>query len=160
MKYLLDTSQIVDWIQKGTIENNFYEMNESGDEIWVSLDVMSELRGILEDNELIKFENLLKEGIKAGYVVGSHHKYRLREPFKTLAQDLRREKVRLERTDRNLIALSYQIKGKIKTTDPGIMIALDILKHANGPWKKYAVAMDRENIEDFSEHINRDNTEI
>ena len=101
MKFLIDTNKIIEWTEGDTLEQNFYQMNENGDQIWITPDVQRELAGLLEDDERIRFENLYKEGIEAGYVVDSHHKYRIKEPYKSLAQDLRKLKVRLERTDRN-----------------------------------------------------------
>lgn len=158
MRYLIDTSQIIEWLRNGTLKLNFDEMNENGDEIWIAPDVQREVTGQLDDDERIKFETLYKEGIEAGYIIHSRHNYRVKEPFKTLAQDLRMEKVRLERTDRNLIALSLQIKAKIRSIDSGITEALDILRHANNPWKKYILAVEREDIEDPPKHQYKENS--
>ena len=125
-------------------------MKKNGGQIWISFDVQNELESLLEDEQRLIFEEAYKKGRKDGYIVDSRHKYRLNEPFKTLAQDLRKEKVRLERTDRNLIALSLQVKAEIKTTDPGIIQAMYILRTANTKWKKYVLAIERDEVEDFS----------
>jgi len=147
-----DTNFIIDELKANTLEDFFKEISEQGDKIWIPPDVHRELQEKLEDDQRILFDNLLKQGIKERYVIDSRHKFRLKTPFKELAQDLRMFNVRLQRTDRNLIALKFQIKGEILTNDDGIKKALHLLRTKNSPWRRLALSMDTSPAENFVKH--------
>lgn len=148
---IIDASSIIDALEANTLENLFHEISDRKDTIWITPDVYKELNNKLDDGQRIQFENLVKQGIKEGYIVHSRHKYRLKMPYKNLPQDLRMFRVNLQRTDRNLIGLMYQIRGRILTNDEGIKKALRLLITKNTPWRKYAI-MDLPLTEDFVEH--------
>ncbi len=158
MRYLFDANTIINKLEDNLLEVTFEEFRQHRDEIWVTLDVQRELNGKLDDENKIKFENIMKKGTKEGYVIDSRHKFRIKEPFKTMAQDLRKLHVRLQRTDRNLIALSCQVKAKIISTDTGIEKALEIIKTTNNPYRNFALAVDEaEGIDDFTENNPKQN---
>lgn len=158
MKFLFDANTIIKKLEENILEVTFEEIKHHGDEVWVTFDVQRELNDKLDDENKIKFQNLLKNGSKEGFVIDSRNKFRIREPFKTAAQDLRKLHVRLQRTDRNLIALSLQVKAKIVTTDTGIEKALNIIKTTNNPYRSFALAVDEaDGIEDFAENKPKSN---
>jgi len=139
---IIDTNVIIDSLEKQTLESLFKEIIQKADTIWITPDVRRELQEKLNDEQRIRFETLLKKEIKKGNVEASRHKFRLKQPYKELAQYLKTFPVRLQRTDRNLIALKYQIRGKIITNDEGIKQAILLLRTKNTRWRNRVLSIE------------------
>ena len=138
MKKILDSCRIIDWAEAGTLVDNFKQMFKKEIKIYIPDSVLKEVKGKLDEEPRILFEELYNEGVRKKLIVYAPKKYRLNKEFKELIFRLSSTKeFHLSRTDINLIALSGQVGAPIDTSDSGISDALAKLKISKNPWRKY-----------------------
>lgn len=135
---VVDTSRILEKMERGILEEYFREYEASGNKLLISDRVFAELDGKFDDPEQkISFQTLIKEKIDSGLIIDSRHRYTLKKNFKELFRQLKHVPVHLSTTDRYLIALNVQENAYLDTTDTGIIRALNILKVSKNKWRKY-----------------------
>lgn len=138
LKKILDSCRIIDWAEAGTLNDNFKKMFKNQMKIYIPDLVLKEIKGKLDEDPRILFEELYNEGVRKKLIVYAPKKYRLSKEFKKLFFRLSSTKeFHLSRTDMILIVLSAQTGAPIDTSDSGISDALAKLKTSINPWRKY-----------------------
>lgn len=138
MNIIIDTSQIIEKLEKRTLKTYLKHHEANGDKLFIDTRVYAELANKLSNPKLKEhFHTLIKEKKASGLIINSRHRYTLKRTFKELFQNLKNKHVHLSTTDRHLIALSVQENAYLDTTDDGIKQALRILKSSKNPWRHY-----------------------
>lgn len=101
--------------------------------------VRVETEKLFEDRKnLLKYFKQLVKDLKEQRLIETDPKSStLKKEFKNLKHYMRGIRVRVERTDRHIVALACQEKAEIHTKDPGIERALKIIQTRNSarPWR-------------------------
>jgi len=130
---------LIDNTVNDTLDKLFVEYRRKGYVLYIPFGVRRKVEESLNNEEQTrKWHKLFREGLQQRLIIKSRHKYTLEHDFKKLFRLLPKLGKKLTMSERELIALSFQLGIDIDTNDQKIIRTLSYIKTEPG-LKKYAL---------------------
>jgi hypothetical protein len=141
---ILDSATLIDYVQSNNLKEFLVGLSKKH-HVLIPVHVRNETKNRLmsmysNPDKATYFEKTLKE-LSTSQEIDTHHKHSILEkPFKELVEHLKHGSPRVERVDRNVVALACQLGAHICSKDPGIARAINKIKTARvfRSWRRYA----------------------
>lgn len=132
---------LIDSINNNTLAQFFLKYRAMGDTLYIPFGVRRKVEESLDNEEHTRtWHKLLRESLQHGLVEKSRHKYTLEHDYKVFFRGLHKLGEELTMTERELIALSFQLGIDIDTNDEKITRILSEIK-TNPSLKKYTLRL-------------------
>ena len=130
---------LIDNTVNDTLDKLFAEYRRKECVLYIPFGVRRKVEESLENEELTrKWHKLFRESLQQRLIINSRHKYTLEHNFKKLFRLLPKLGKKLTMSERELIALSFQLGIDIDTNDQKIIRTLSYIKTEPG-LKRYAL---------------------